>query len=88
MKPLIRKYLSLGVLLLLSGGGLGAWGVRGIKRFFEGDSGDDGYSVTEVARGLVLPHVSTLAGIAAVTFGLILLIKGIIFLVRQAKDSR
>lgn len=79
MKPLIKKYLGLGAVLFLCGAVLVTRGTLGIKRFFEEDSGVNGYSVAAVTRGLVLPHVSTLVGVAGVTFGLILLVKGMVF---------
>ncbi len=88
MNQLIIKYLCYGFALFAGGIALVTGGAFGIKSFFEGDSGEDGYSVVEVARGLVLPHVSTLAGIAAVTFGLILFIKGLIFVARHFKESK
>ncbi len=80
MELLIKRYLGLGS--ALTAGGLlltlaGAWGIR---HFFDGATPDGAsYTVPQVARGLVLPHVAVLFGLAGLCLGAILLFKGLAF---------
>ena len=90
LSDLIKRYCILGGLLVTSGGIMLFLGIRGIKLFFEiAQNTRNGYSLAAVARGLVLPHVITLAGLASITFGMILLTKALFFIkhIRSATNK-
>lgn len=79
MLPLTKYFYRISAALLVAGGVLLVVGGRGVMRFLDDISVYREMTVKQFAVSILLPHVSLLLGLGAVAFGILMLVKGILF---------
>ena len=76
----IAKYFYRSSVLLIAGGVLClVLGLRGVMRFVEDIGIWDTMTVRQFAVSVLLPHVLLLAGLCCLVFGIVMLVRGILF---------
>ena len=88
MMPLIKRYRRLGAITLLLGAAAAAWGIAAIVRFLRDPLLDHRVSLDEFAKGLAVPHFFALVGLGVAAFGLLLLIKSVLFVRQHRRQQR
>ena len=79
MKPLIKRYFGLSALTIGIGALAAVWGTLSIVRFINDPVTDGEPTLAQIAKGIVLPHFCALIGLGIAVYGLILLVKALVF---------
>jgi hypothetical protein len=79
MKPLIRRYFGLSALTIGFGSVAAVWGTHAIVRFINDPIVDGEPTLAQMTKGIVLPHFCALLGLGITVYGVILLVKALVF---------
>ena len=79
-------FIRTGIFFILGGSVSSIGGGIGVYRFLRRNPAVEEFTVRELARGLIVPHIFMLLGTGIVIYGAILIVKGIMFNVRMRRE--
>ena len=88
MLPLTRYFLGVGTLMIFPGIFAVWYGVLKMQEFFKALPVMGSLTMWQFIKGLIFPHTLFLFGFGCFIFGLLLIIKGVVFHREHRNDSR